>query len=198
MSPINDLWGQLSKLVDRYRFSMIGLTLAVLIIAIPLGCQAQAKSPFNGQKASEVELLAQAEAYSAVLEAKLTALGNNYTARSKALDADYTTRMSDLQAQYANDTGAIGADGQAKAVATEAALAQIASQKDLIQKTIESVQSVASTAAPGYGGLIASAVGLASLALGLGAARDNLRKDKVISKLKNTGDDAIPKAAVVT
>lgn len=149
-------------MADRYRYTAAGILVATLLVAIPAGCQPVAVSPVTGKKSSESKLVADAEAY---------------VARTNAT-------LATLEAEFKAKTLATQADAEAIAAAFESAFSEIDQQKQILHQSLEVIAASASAAAPGSAPLIASALGIGGLMIGIGTTADNRRKDAVIEQMR--------------
>jgi hypothetical protein len=128
-------------------------------------CEPRAVSPFNGQPATQSQLQAQAQAYQAHLQSQL-----------QSAELTYQQTLTQLEAEAA-----------AHQAHAQAALDDIHRRKQALLHVVESLAQVASaTAGPSYASLIGSAVGIAGVLLGAGAAADSRRKDQVILSMQKT------------
>lgn len=155
--------------VDHNRYLAIAIGATILLMVTLVGCEPRTTSPFDGQRVTQRQLVAQTQAYEAQLQTQV----------SKA-ERDYQQTLDELQAQ--------AVAGQAKA---EAALEEIAQRKAALTMAMESITQLASAAAgPQFVPLIGSAAGIAGVLLGLGATADSKRKDQVILNIKSQPPDA--------
>ncbi len=172
---MTDLLHASLKWIDHNRYVASGALLAGTTLLVLTACEPKAVSPFDGQPATQSQLIAQAQSYQAQLNGQL-----------KTAELTYQQTLAQLQVDAASH--------QAKA---QAALEDIEQRKQAIRLAIESIAQFASTAAgPQYASMLGSAVGIAGVLLGAGAAADSRRKDQVILTIKGaTSDDAGPNPA---
>lgn len=182
-----DLVSTITKFADRNRFLLLGIIFSLLILAVPLGCQTKASSPFDGKQASDTQLIAQGEVYVAKMQAEMIKIEADQKRSVAAIEAQYRSGLASAGADAETALALNAADSQAKAAAMEAALNEIEQKKQAIQVGLETITQIGATAAgPQFGPMIMSAAGLASLVMGIGAKADSNRKDKVIAQLKGT------------
>lgn len=158
-----DLIHAIAKRIDYDRYTVMAIIIVAIILGMAVGCQPTAKSPFDGQKVTQLQLEAQVKAEQARIDAKV-----------KTADLTYQQTIADLQAE--------ATAGQVKA---QAAMDQIEQDKQAIQIALEAMTQVAAAAAgPQYAGLISTAVGVSGALLGIGVASDAARKNKIILEAK--------------
>lgn len=155
------------KWVSYNRYLAIASLLAGAVLLFSTACEPRAISPFTDEPATQPQLVAQTQAYQAQLDARV-----------KSAELTYQDTLAQLQA-----------DATSHQVSAAAALDEIIQKKQAIHLAIESLATVASTAAgPQYASMIGSAVGIAGVLLGLGAAADSQRKDSVILSIKGKAE----------
>lgn len=160
---MRDAFHILLNWVDHNRYLAFASVLAGAVLLFTTACEPRAQSPFTDEAVTQSQLVAQSQAYQAQLDARV-----------KSAELTYQDTLAHLQA-----------DATAHQVAAAAALQEIAQKKQAIHLALESLATIASTAAgPQYASMIGSAVGIAGVLLGLGAAADSQRKDNVILQIK--------------
>lgn len=203
------------KFVSYNRYAVIAALLVGVVLLVTLGCQPRAVSPYTSQRATENQIVAQANEYraaattqAAAVQAELDKLAMEVEQEGRRIQAEYDaqvaalgsaaqarrleleTKAKGLNIDLAARVAALRTQATAKAEATEAALADIQQQRDTIAQIISTVAGVAQTAAPAYGNLVSTVVGVSGLLLAGGLLADNRRKSSVINGLKAIGNNS--------
>jgi len=153
------------KWMDHNRYLASGVVLAGVTLAGLAGCEPRAVSPFDGQPATQAQLHAQAQAYQAQLETQL-----------RSAELTYQQTLAQLEA-----------DAAAHQAHAQAALEDIQRRKQALMHVVESLAQITSAATgPSYASMIGSAVGIAGVLLGAGAAADSRRKDQIILSIQKS------------
>lgn len=158
-----DLWNAVSKWFDHNRWLVVGFVVSVLLAGYTVGCDPTTRSLLSPEQRVTVT----------ELEREVVVFQNNLDKRA----AD----LLKLEANYNSDVDSFNSS-------IELAKADLAKQVELRMKLIETAGAIGTAAATGgitAPAAIAAIVQLLTLGIGAGAVVNGLRKDKVISKLKN-------------
>jgi len=158
-----DLWHTITDTLDHYRYTILGVLIAVGMVFAGVSCQSQT--------ASLVEPARQVTR--PVFEAEAAAQGTSLTQRRIGLEAEVAKLNAAVE--VFNSQAELGRGELDRQDAVRAELFDIAG----------GVVTQITTGQPTSASLVGTGITALGLLLGLGAAADSRRKDKVIEKVKN-------------
>jgi len=156
------------KFLDHYRYSAGAIILAIAIIGVLVGCEAQTVSIIDPSQ-------------------KVTAQGLQIEAAK--IQGDLASEKAAIDAAIAEYNGRIETFNQQ----IEAAQSDIEKKEAVRAELLQIGGAVATSVAEGSvnpASLIGTGITALSLALGIGASADNRRKDAKIQSLKKFGEPA--------
>ena len=160
---MNDYLNKLLKLIDHNRGVVAGVLIAIVAMAWLTAC-----TPTTTSLISQID-----KVDAAVLEME-----------ADDIEADFAAREADIEAQIAT----FNADAERFGAAYQRRADDLQRQVEMRRTVIDTVGGLATQAVNGAinpASLIATAIGLLGVLGGMGVTVDNVRKDRVIRKLKS-------------